>query len=492
MGLFNPAVIGGPLPGATAGSVLFAGAGGLFAQDNSHFFWDDTNYWLGVGTIPETALHVSFDIGGTVNPDTLLALDSISSNTVGDGFGGEILWRLQDAGGTLRNAALDTVQWRTAAAGTRKADRVFTVYDDTAAREALRLSTDGTVSYALLPNDPPVSTTLSRLAMGSPLSGGSAGGTFLGCNALAGYAGDLMHFQVNGTGTLRSFADGSLTIGSSADLYKLTLIGAAKNGVYHAVLATSPVANDVLFYGAVTGTVVGDIRAFDCSGSCQGNLTATFYNQLAHVDAHAVFDLQVLSGASGDPKLRFAIATAGVQCSLGIDNSDSDKLKFVNSHVLDGAVPGITMDRNNLVGINTAGPAVRFHVVHDSALTNTVDVVQQIDHNTSGTPAAGFGSELRLRLESSTTPDRAAAGLSWEWATATDASRKARGKLTAWDTAVRECIRWEADGANPMVGFLGTAAQGVQTVNAAAVDPATTMALTNQLRAALIGFGLCV
>ena len=35
---------------ATAGSVLFAGAGGILAQDNSNLFWDDSNNRLGVGT----------------------------------------------------------------------------------------------------------------------------------------------------------------------------------------------------------------------------------------------------------------------------------------------------------------------------------------------------------------------------------------------------------------------------------------------------------
>lgn len=34
----------------TAGSVIFAGASGVYAQDNSQFFWDDTNNKLGIGT----------------------------------------------------------------------------------------------------------------------------------------------------------------------------------------------------------------------------------------------------------------------------------------------------------------------------------------------------------------------------------------------------------------------------------------------------------
>jgi hypothetical protein len=43
--------IGGSITSATAGSVLFAGASGVLAQNNANFFWDDTNTRLGLGTI---------------------------------------------------------------------------------------------------------------------------------------------------------------------------------------------------------------------------------------------------------------------------------------------------------------------------------------------------------------------------------------------------------------------------------------------------------
>jgi len=42
--------IGGSITSATDGSVLFAGASGVLAQDNANFFWDDTNNRLGIGT----------------------------------------------------------------------------------------------------------------------------------------------------------------------------------------------------------------------------------------------------------------------------------------------------------------------------------------------------------------------------------------------------------------------------------------------------------
>ena len=47
--------IGGSITSATAGSVLYAGASGVLAQDNATFFWDSTNKRLGIGTTTPSA-----------------------------------------------------------------------------------------------------------------------------------------------------------------------------------------------------------------------------------------------------------------------------------------------------------------------------------------------------------------------------------------------------------------------------------------------------
>jgi len=53
--------IGGSITSATAGSVLFAGASGVLAQDNANFFFDDTNNRLGLGTT--APVHVLHTVG---------------------------------------------------------------------------------------------------------------------------------------------------------------------------------------------------------------------------------------------------------------------------------------------------------------------------------------------------------------------------------------------------------------------------------------------
>jgi hypothetical protein len=58
----------------TTGSVVFAGASGIYTQDNANFFWDDTNNRLGIGTTSPTAVltasGTSSSVFHAINTDT--------------------------------------------------------------------------------------------------------------------------------------------------------------------------------------------------------------------------------------------------------------------------------------------------------------------------------------------------------------------------------------------------------------------------------------
>ena len=89
--------IGGAITSATAGSVLFAGASGVLAQDNANLFWDDANNRLGIGTAtPTRALDITSDIlvngltigtGGstTTIPNLAFGNGALNSTTTGIG-----------------------------------------------------------------------------------------------------------------------------------------------------------------------------------------------------------------------------------------------------------------------------------------------------------------------------------------------------------------------------------------------------------------------
>ena len=94
----------------TAGSVVFAGASGVYSQDNANLFWDDTNNRLGIGTAtPSYVLDVvtaTADVRFTSSTGTNLARLNISNtggsfqlgidNSTGANFGfgaySRVLW----------------------------------------------------------------------------------------------------------------------------------------------------------------------------------------------------------------------------------------------------------------------------------------------------------------------------------------------------------------------------------------------------------------
>ena len=110
--------------------------------------------------------------------------------------------------------------------------------------------------------------------------------------------------------------------------------------------------------------------------------------------------------------------------------------------------------------------------------TNTVLNALRLRRGTSGTPAAGYGSAINLQLQSSTTAGQDAGRLSYEWVTATHASRAARGKLTAYYTSTeQEAMRWDGDTGGVKLGFYGQAAvtrQLLATGAGATVDDVIT------------------
>lgn len=59
------------LPSLTTGSVLFTGASGLVSQNNTNFFWDNTNNRLGLGT---NSPNNTLEVGGTVAASGLSGL----------------------------------------------------------------------------------------------------------------------------------------------------------------------------------------------------------------------------------------------------------------------------------------------------------------------------------------------------------------------------------------------------------------------------------
>jgi hypothetical protein len=78
------------------------------------------------------------------------------------------------------------------------------------------------------------------------------------------------------------------------------------------------------------------------------------------------------------------------------------------------------------------------NINHDTALTNQMANVFTISHNTSGTPASGFGSTIRFLTKSSTTNSQSMANIDAYWDVATHASRASQLDLGVYYTTTKQ------------------------------------------------------
>lgn len=73
----------------TQGSVVFAGASGVYSQDNANLFWDDSNNYLGVGVSTSLDANVTIKGYGTGNTKNLTIVNSSSGKilrSTNDGY----------------------------------------------------------------------------------------------------------------------------------------------------------------------------------------------------------------------------------------------------------------------------------------------------------------------------------------------------------------------------------------------------------------------
>ncbi len=80
------ATVGAAVGGATEGSVLFAGALGVLAQDNANFFWDDTNNGLAWGTSSAAQLGATIKTSAYPDVDSTHIFGRLAINSTNTDF----------------------------------------------------------------------------------------------------------------------------------------------------------------------------------------------------------------------------------------------------------------------------------------------------------------------------------------------------------------------------------------------------------------------
>lgn len=317
---------------ATSKSVLFVDASGNLGQDNTNFAWDDANNRLGIGT---NAPITNLEIG---NSGVLGYNSAVNGIAVG--------------GNSFANIAVSA-----------SSDAYFS-FTNTSAGTNLKnsrwRSSGGTTSFQVL-NDAVSAVTFTPITFN------------------------------HATGDVTIAPNTNIAVGGSNGLYHFHVGGVPKNTIFAALSPSSLSSGDVVLYGnlpAVTGTMT----AIQMTGSASTGIIQSLSNTSATSTANTVFLISTTING-GDPKINFNISSV-TNWQMGIDNSDSDKLKISSdsSGTLENSTV-MTMTTGGLVGIGTGAPLS----ILDVRKTTTGGTTNIDFYNTEGTNTTA-GQSVRIRL----------------------------------------------------------------------------------------------
>lgn len=173
-------------------------------------------------------------------------------------------------------------------------------------------------------------------------------------------------------------------------------------------------------------------------------------------DPTTVFSVLVNSGASGGAVLRGLtggdVTALVIEGNLGTASPTKPAISFDCYKSNGGTGRAALAAAETMFQVRNNGSTVCLSVLGDGSATETVtdaatnaaSTVFTLAHNSSGTPAVGFGGSLRWKLKSSTTNDQDAASLTAAWSTATHASRTSYLAVSTVNNAgaLAEVVRW--------------------------------------------------
>jgi len=274
----------------TAGSVVFAGASGVYSQDNANFFWDNTNDRLGIGTAsPGERLTVAATANSAARiTSTATTTALIIDNTNANAWGSNLAIRTGGVAagyfGTIGSLLGSTSQDITAYADTGNGFRVYTNGNN----ERMRIDSSGNVGIGTATPDVfgrfytrSVGINSSGTSM-LQINGTTYGGIDLGFNGtrtatMLAETGGLfiqtvtaaaMSLGTNGLERMRIDTSGNVGIGTSSPGDKLTVSGTNTGvGISGGTgSAGSPAYTNLNFRG-FSSNRTAVIRSFDQSGS---------------------------------------------------------------------------------------------------------------------------------------------------------------------------------------------------------------------------------
>jgi hypothetical protein len=313
----------------TQGSIVFAGASGVYTQDNANFFWDDTNNRLGLGTTSPGAMLSLYGASNALR----LSYDGSNYNTISTTSTGEFLVSSSNTSESQilvgSGGAVDT-----SIAFDGSANDYFSGVDNT------------TGSYMIGSGF----TVQSGNAFLTITSGG-----LIGINMTPVARFDVTHSSTNTTGATEysqrnTFSDtGVVTTGTDTtygDYVSVTRTGATGgtiNTIGSYITATADTA------GAGTATLYGNLvnaTGADTTYGVYSGVTATSSATASYGIASLVTD--ATTGATVNVGAAFAVSDTGV-VTTGTDTSYGTNTTVTRT----GATGGTITSYGSLITINT-------------------------------------------------------------------------------------------------------------------------------------------
>jgi hypothetical protein len=271
---------------------------------------------------------------------------------------------------------------------------------------------------------------------------------------------DLPLSAANGGTGIANGASASLTLpnlaitlggGGAGETYTLPAAGGT-------LVLLSPVINngDVIIannksYMSRNAADSGNIRLFQLDAS----------NNLGIGAAATIFDTTFSCASSfrvsigGTERVRFTTVNVVPRAAMDLGSASYIWGTYYGRNIL--LAGNADVNQLKVTGFTTQTLPVGY-LIDNTAATNVVRDVLQLETQSTGTAAAGLGAGLLFSIETATAGTvQSAAQIAASWIDATNVSRKAKLSLSAYDTAARLGLEIEADGSAAKIGLYGVA-----------------------------------